>query len=172
MLSAAQKSTFRGVAFTSSSRSSTRRRSSMLVSASTTKVAPADLLAVAKRAADAGAAIILEAVDKPRTGITYKGATDLVTDTDKASEAAILDIISAAFPDHAVLGEEGGVSGNTSSDYLWCVDPLDGTTNFTHGYPSFAVSIACLRHSTPVAATVIGKRFTGKQFKFNILTYE
>ncbi|KAG7672711.1 hypothetical protein Ndes2526B_g08758 [Nannochloris sp. 'desiccata'] len=128
-------------------------RRSITVFAST-KVPNADLLAVAQRAADAGAAIILDAVDKPRN-ISYKGATDLVTDTDKASEDAILKIISEAFPDHAILGEEGGVFGNTASDYLWCVDPLDGTTNFAHGYPSFAVSIACLRHAIPVASTVI-----------------
>jgi hypothetical protein len=92
---------------------STPRRS-ITVFASTAKVPNADLLAVAQRAADAGAAIILDAVDKPRN-ISYKGATDLVTDTDKASEDAILKIISEAYPDHAILGEEGGVFGNTSS---------------------------------------------------------
>ena len=88
-------------------------RRSVCVSASA-KIPNADLLAVAQRAADAGAAIILDAVDKPRN-ITYKGATDLVTDTDKASEDIILKIISEAFPDHAILGEEGGVFGNTDS---------------------------------------------------------
>jgi myo-inositol-1(or 4)-monophosphatase len=90
----------------------TSRRSITVVASS--KVPNADLLAVAERAADAGAAIILDAVDKPRN-ISYKGATDLVTDTDKASEDAILKIISEAYPDHAILGEEGGVFGNTSS---------------------------------------------------------
>lgn len=118
------------------------------------KVPNADLLEVAQRAAKAGADIVMAAVDKPRT-ISYKGATDLVTDTDQASEDAILAVIRGAFPYHAVLGEEGGVSGDTSSDYLWCVDPLDGTTNFAHGYPSFAVCVACLRHAVPVAATVV-----------------
>jgi fructose-1,6-bisphosphatase/inositol monophosphatase family enzyme len=94
----------------------------------------------------------MDAVDKPRS-IQFKGATDLVTDTDRASEDAILAVIRDAFPGHAVLGEEGGVSGDTSSEYLWCVDPLDGTTNFAHGYPSFAVCVAVLRHTTPVAST-------------------
>ena len=56
--------------------------------------------------------------------------------TDKGSEAAVLAVVQAAFPGHAVLGEEGGVSGDVSSDYLWCIDPLDGTTNFTHSYPA------------------------------------
>lgn len=45
-------------------------------------------------------------------------------------------------PDHGFLGEEGGVSGNANSEYLWCIDPIDGTTNFAAGYPSFAVSVA------------------------------
>ena len=45
-------------------------------------------------------------------------------------------------PDHGFLGEEGGVSGNAGSDYLWCIDPIDGTTNFAAGYPAFAVSVA------------------------------
>ena len=100
----------------------------------------------------------MEAVDKPRR-VMFKGATDLVTDTDEASEAAVLAAIRASFPNHAVLGEEGGVSGDTGSDYLWCVDPLDGTTNFAHGYPSFSVCVAVLRHATPVASTVV--EFTG-----------
>jgi len=47
-------------------------------------------------------------------------------------------VVSRAFPGHAVLGEEGGVGGNSESEYLWIVDPIDGTTNFAHGYPSFA----------------------------------
>lgn len=121
---------------------------------SASKVPNADLLVVAERAAKAGADIVLDRVDKPRS-ISFKGATDLVTDTDQASEDAILSVIQDAFPGHAVLGEEGGVFGDTSSDYLWCVDPLDGTTNFAHGYPSFSVCVACLRHALPVAATVV-----------------
>jgi myo-inositol-1(or 4)-monophosphatase len=68
-------------------------------------------------------------------------------------------VIRAAFPQHAILGEEGGVTGDTSSDYLWCVDPLDGTTNFSHRYPSFAVSVGVLRKALPVASCVI--EFTG-----------
>ncbi|KAL4442054.1 hypothetical protein ABPG77_011315 [Micractinium sp. CCAP 211/92] len=120
----------------------------------TARVANQDLLEVAQQAAQAGAKIVMDAVDKPRN-IQFKGATDLVTDTDTASEAAILAVLQSAFPGHAVLGEEGGVSGDTNSEYLWCVDPLDGTTNFAHGYPSFSVSVAVLRHTTPVASCVI-----------------
>lgn len=60
---------------------------------------------------------------------------------------------------HGILGEEGGVMGNVSSDYLWCLDPLDGTTNFAHSYPGFCVSVGVLRHALPVAGCVI--EFTG-----------
>lgn len=71
------------------------------------------------------------------------------------SHASREQVIQDSFPNHAILGEEGGVRGDTSSEYLWCVDPLDGTTNFAHGYPSFAVSVAVLRHTLPVAACVV-----------------
>lgn len=108
------------------------------------------------------------ALDKPRT-ITFKGATDLVTETDAASEDAILAVLRAAYPGHAILGEEGGVSGDTASDYLWCVDPLDGTTNFAHSYPSFAVSVGVLRHAVPVAGVVI--EFTGGPGAWATKTY-
>ncbi|KAK9846510.1 hypothetical protein WJX81_005689 [Elliptochloris bilobata] len=113
-----------------------------------------ELLEVAKRAAAAGAAVISENVDKPRS-IEYKGTIDLVTNTDKASEEAVLKVITDAFPNHAILGEEGGVFGDTSSDYLWVVDPLDGTTNFAHSYPCFAVSVGVLRGGVPVAGVVV-----------------
>eukprot|EP00892_Ulva_mutabilis_P003387 jgi/Ulvmu1/141/UM001_0145.1 len=113
-----------------------------------------ELKDVAQTAAEAGAKVVMAAVDTPRN-IQRKGALDLVTDTDKAAEEACLAVLRQACPGHAVLGEEGGVSGDLSSDYLWCIDPLDGTTNFAHGYPSFAVSVGVLRHATPVASCVI-----------------
>ena len=114
-----------------------------------------ELLAVAEEAARAGAAIVQDAVDKPRNISSKSTSTDLVTETDLASEAAILAVLRKHFPTHAILGEEGGVTGDTNSEYLWCVDPLDGTTNFAHGYPSFAVLVACCKHATPVASTVV-----------------
>ncbi|CAL8460782.1 g313 [Coccomyxa elongata] len=123
-------------------------------SSSEGSVAFEDLLEVAERAAKAGAAVVSERVDKPRN-IEFKGATDLVTDTDKASEDAVLSVLRASFPDHALLGEEGGISGDVNSEYLWCVDPLDGTTNFAHGYPCFAVSVAVLQKGDPVAGVVV-----------------
>jgi myo-inositol-1(or 4)-monophosphatase len=73
--------------------------------------------------------------------IEYKGDADLVTAADRASEALIRERIREQFPQHDVLGEEQGLS-DQGSDYRWYVDPLDGTTNFAHGYPVFCVSMA------------------------------
>lgn len=76
-------------------------------------------------------------------GITTKSNIyDVVTRADKESEEQIAQTILAHYPDHAILGEEGGRRGNAASDYLWVVDPLDGTTNFSQGLPLFTVSIA------------------------------
>lgn len=72
--------------------------------------------------------------------IEYKGEADLVTAADRASEELIRERIRQKWPDHDVLGEEQGLS-DQGSDYRWYVDPLDGTTNFAHGYPVFCVSI-------------------------------
>lgn len=121
----------------------------------TAKLPNKQLLEVAMEAGEAAKQVILEAVDKPRSITQKSGSADLVTETDKASEAACLQVITRHFPNHAILGEEGGVSGDTSSEYLWCIDPLDGTTNFAHGFPSFAVSIGVLRHAVPVASCVV-----------------
>lgn len=76
-----------------------------------------------------------------RIDIDHKGAINIVTDVDLASEQLIRDAIATHYPRHQVLAEEGGLAEN-SSEYRWVVDPLDGTTNFAHGYPVFCVSIA------------------------------
>src|SRR5687767_9956051 len=73
--------------------------------------------------------------------ISHKGAIDLVTEMDVASETLIRERISTRYPRHQVLAEEGGLA-ESSSEYRWIVDPLDGTTNYAHGYPVFCVSIA------------------------------
>jgi len=78
--------------------------------------------------------------------IEYKGDADLVTAADRASEALIRERIGKQFPAHDVLGEEQGLN-DQGSEYRWYVDPLDGTTNFAHGYPVFAVSMALERRS-------------------------
>ncbi|ESW10451.2 hypothetical protein PHAVU_009G205700 [Phaseolus vulgaris] len=121
---------------------------------STGPIPPSHLIEVVKTAAHTGAQVVMEAVNKPRN-ITYKGSSDLVTETDKMSEAAILEVVKKNFEGHLILGEEGGIIGDTTSDYLWCIDPLDGTTNFAHGYPSFAVSVGVLYQGNPAAAAVV-----------------
>lgn len=121
---------------------------------STGPIPPTQLIEVVETAAKTGAEVVMDAVNKPRN-ITYKGLTDLVTDTDKMSEAAILEVVKRNFGDHLILGEEGGIIGDTASDYLWCIDPLDGTTNFAHCYPSFAVSVGVLFRGNPAAAAVV-----------------
>lgn len=136
--------------------------------ASTGSIPSGRLLDVIETAAKTGAQVIMDAVNKPRN-ITYKGLTDLVTDTDKMSEAAILDVVKKNFQDHLILGEEGGIIGDSSSDYLWCIDPLDGTTNFAHCYPSFAVSIGVLYKGKPAAAAVV--EFVGGPKCWNTRTF-
>jgi myo-inositol-1(or 4)-monophosphatase len=76
--------------------------------------------------------------------IEYKGDVDLVTAADRASEKLIADRLHERWPQHGIVGEEGTRS-DTGADYRWFVDPLDGTTNFAHGYPVFCVSIALAR---------------------------
>jgi len=85
--------------------------------------------------------------------IEYKGAVDLVTVADRESEALILKEIRKHFPSHDVMGEEG-TRIETGSDYKWYVDPLDGTTNFAHGYPVFCVSLAVERRGQRIAGVI------------------
>jgi myo-inositol-1(or 4)-monophosphatase len=87
--------------------------------------------------------------------IEYKGDADLVTAADRASEALIRDRITKLFPSHDVLGEEQGLN-DQGSDYRWYVDPLDGTTNFAHGYPVFCVSMALEHRQDSEAKRVAG----------------
>ncbi len=77
---------------------------------------------------------------KQRIGFTYKGDADLVTEADRAAEKLITDRIRKEFPGHDLYGEEG-TRTNFGSDYRWYIDPLDGTTNFAHGFPVFCVSL-------------------------------
>ncbi len=111
------------------------------------------LHSVAMRAAETSADIIMDALNHPKA-VSHKGRTDLVTETDKQSEQNIISIIRTSFPNHAILAEESG--GTTqSTDFLWVIDPLDGTTNFVHGYPSFGVSIAVFYQNKPLIGIVM-----------------
>ncbi|WP_096086793.1 inositol monophosphatase family protein [Agaribacterium haliotis] len=75
--------------------------------------------------------------------IEEKGRNDFVSEVDRASEKEVIYHLKKAYPDHKFVGEESGVSGNKDSEFEWIIDPLDGTTNFLHAIPHFAVSIAC-----------------------------
>src|SRR5579862_9922342 len=77
----------------------------------------------------------------------YKNDVDLVTEADRASEQLIVEKLEAAFPSHGVYGEEG-TRNALESEYRWYVDPLDGTTNFAHGFPVFCVVLGC-EHRKP-----------------------
>jgi myo-inositol-1(or 4)-monophosphatase len=86
-------------------------------------------------------------------GFEYKGDADLVTDADRASERLIVSRLHQRWPDHGIAGEEGS-NQQSESGYRWYVDPLDGTTNFAHGYPVFCVSIGLERAGVPQAGVL------------------
>lgn len=99
------------------------------------------LLNIAVRAARRAADVIVRSLNRlDSLEVTSKGRNDFVTEIDRTAEAEIIQIIRRAYPDHAFLGEESGAIGD--SPFQWIIDPLDGTTNFLHGFPQFAVSIA------------------------------
>ncbi len=98
---------------------------------------------IAVRAARGAGTIIARNANRlDRVQIERKGDNDFVTDVDRQSEQEVIQTLKRAYPDHAIIGEESG--GEADSDYVWVIDPLDGTTNFIHGFPHFAVSIALL----------------------------
>jgi myo-inositol-1(or 4)-monophosphatase len=99
---------------------------------------------IAVRAARAAGKIINHAaLDVGAVQVTQKAAHDWVTEVDKASEAAIIETLLSAYPGHSVLAEESGSThGAKDSECQWIIDPLDGTTNFIHGFPQYCVSIA------------------------------
>jgi len=100
------------------------------------------LLNIAVRAARAAGEVIVRSLNRLESlTVTSKGRNDFVSEVDHAAEEAIIRLIRRHYPDHAFLAEESGRFGN--ADTLWIIDPLDGTTNFLHGFPTFAVSVAC-----------------------------
>tara|TARA_Y100000588_G_C14172842_1_gene889976 strand:- start:262 stop:1035 length:774 start_codon:yes stop_codon:yes gene_type:complete len=99
------------------------------------------MLNIAIRAARTAGDSIVREMDRTRDiSIETKGKNDFVTEVDKNAEGIIISVIKNAYPEHAFLAEESGQEGQ--NDYLWIIDPLDGTTNFLHGFPHFSVSIA------------------------------
>ncbi len=99
------------------------------------------LLNIAVRAARRAGDLIVRNVDRvPTLSVQAKGRNDFVSEIDQAAERDIIETVRRAYPDHGFLGEETGRSGG--DEVIWIIDPLDGTTNFLHGFPQFAVSIA------------------------------
>lgn len=86
--------------------------------------------------------------------IHFKNPRDLVTDVDRKVEQFIRGEIAAVYPGHAILGEEGGTSSTGDSEYLWIIDPIDGTTSFVHGSPMYSVSIGLHRNGRPYAGAI------------------
>ncbi|MGB5345754.1 MAG: inositol monophosphatase family protein [Woeseia sp.] len=111
------------------------------------------LLNVAIMAARRGGDTLLRNMNKlDKMKIEQKGRNDFVSEADRAAERAVLSAIEKHYPDHAILAEESGQSGE--SEYVWVIDPLDGTTNYLHGFPVFCVSIAVLHNGKPEHAVV------------------
>lgn len=112
-------------------------------------------LTIATRAARLAGRVILR--NLPRLGrikVERKGHNDFVTAVDREAERVIVDTLAGAYPQHGFLAEESGDSGG-GGEWRWIIDPLDGTTNFIHGYPQFAVSIALQRSGAMMAAVVL-----------------
>jgi myo-inositol-1(or 4)-monophosphatase len=100
-----------------------------------------ELLQTAWDAAQDAGDLIRNGWQQPRE-IAYKGAIDLVTSVDREAERCIVDILRRSFPGHSIVAEEETDTAGTQQSYRWIIDPLDGTTNFAHGYPQLCVSIA------------------------------
>ena len=115
------------------------------------------MINTAVKAARRAAAIINRAsFDIDRVKYTEKMPNDFVTEVDQAAEQAIIEILTNAYPTHAILAEESGASANLHDDNenVWIIDPLDGTTNFMHGFPQYCVSIA-LQHRGQITQAVV-----------------
>jgi myo-inositol-1(or 4)-monophosphatase len=126
----------------------------------------AELEAAAREAADRAGQLVRERFTASRAAYRLKDdALDLVTETDRASEAAILEVLRHRFPAHAVVAEESGAHGTGTA--RWLVDPLDGTTNFAHGYPQISISIAFERAGRTEFGLVLdpirGETFIGRR---------
>ena len=86
--------------------------------------------------------------------VETKRQNDFVTEVDRAAEAAVIGVLREAYPNHAILAEESGASAGSQGDFVWIIDPLDGTTNFIHGVPQYCVSIG-LKHKGIVTQAVV-----------------
>jgi len=120
------------------------------------------LLEVAIAAAQAGGAVLMEGLARPAEVELKSERTSIVTWADVTAQHKIVDIVTAAFPDHAILGEEG-LAGQAEGPCTWLVDPLDGTSNYAHGIP-FACTSVAVRDADGLAAGAIFEPFRGELF--------
>jgi myo-inositol-1(or 4)-monophosphatase len=111
-----------------------------------------DVLPIAEAIARRAGAIVMEGFGHVGQ-VRQKGAIDLVTEFDQRSEEVIVSSLRKEFPEHAILAEESGLHQKTG-EYRWVVDPIDGTTNFAHGVPVFAITLGLLRGNVPVAGVI------------------
>lgn len=125
-------------------------------------------IGAARRAGD----VIVRSLD--RVGalvVSEKGRNDFVSEVDRAAEQVVIAAIRKAYPSHGILAEESGAQ--PGDDYTWVIDPLDGTTNFLHGFPQFAVSVACRHRGRAEVAVVLdptrGELFTAERGAGTIL---
>ena len=107
-----------------------------------------------KAARKAGNVIIRATRDLDLLKVESKRQNDFVTEVDRAAEAAVIGVLREAYPNHAILAEESGESKGSQGDFVWIIDPLDGTTNFIHGVPQYCVSIG-LKHKGIITQAVI-----------------
>ena len=112
------------------------------------------LTTAVKAARRAGQVINRASLDISQLKVSTKQQSDYVTEVDKLAEGAIIEILHETYPGHAILAEESGSSGPAQSEFQWIIDPLDGTTNFIHGLPQYAVSIA-LAHKGVLTHAVV-----------------
>ena len=117
-------------------------------------MASAQLEVAIKAAIKAGKIINRESMNIANVEVHEKAQFDFVSNVDTACEAAIIETLNQYFPSYGIIAEEGGRSGSIKSDYVWVIDPLDGTTNFLHGFPQYAVSIALTYKGRCVVAVV------------------
>jgi myo-inositol-1(or 4)-monophosphatase len=112
-------------------------------------------LDIASAAALAAGTVLQDYLGQLEDSVTEKGRPgDLVTAADKASEKVILEVLHRHLPHHSILAEESGKIGDQDNEYLWAIDPLDGTTNYAHQYPCFAVSIGLLIGGIPQVGVI------------------
>ncbi|MDH3321074.1 MAG: inositol monophosphatase [Betaproteobacteria bacterium] len=112
------------------------------------------MLNIAVKAARRAGSIINRAALEGGLEVRAKNRNDFVTQVDKAAEQAIIDIIRRAYPEHSFLAEESGASAGARPEFQWVIDPLDGTTNYIHGFPQYCVSIA-LEHKGVLTQAVV-----------------